>query len=318
MNQKFVLTAHVLDSYRRFYPNAERTDVHEAVLESTLVDTDAIRVVLGRVSNDAKFASAYYLHSERSGVFVFAESERDPDVAAVVTFLRFYSYDQYQHAVSLFGAPIRFSADCNYASSVAAQLSTNIWGDRTIIVAPKVQERLTALDREVHTLRWRALDEHDRAAAPRLRQAEFTTMLDVMKLYAHRTDTKAWVYVDDTDLDANNRKAHPFAYRKAVVSKRTLFALHDLGQKQKSRGWAAYSSISPDEWEPWVRETILATKPTEVRPGVLRFTFEGVDLWAIQAHRSNWFLSVEDYDLTQEQRCAIELLHGTGTVRWAP
>lgn len=89
------LTAHVLDSYREFYPTAEEADLLTALQKGVSVAVPIALKMVGRTGLRSDHRGAYILHEERTGIFVLDDEE-------LVTFLRFYSLQQYRLACRLY------------------------------------------------------------------------------------------------------------------------------------------------------------------------------------------------------------------------
>lgn len=106
----FRLSSHVFDSYREFYPAAQRHEIEAEVRAGLEIDGAIAARLVGRKGQSED--DRYILHRERTGLFVWAINKTDE--WTVVTFLRFKARNQYDLATSLY--PGGDAPTCSIAS----------------------------------------------------------------------------------------------------------------------------------------------------------------------------------------------------------
>lgn len=92
-----LLSAHAFEQYQIFYPESSKFDAVLTFEVSDKIEHEYGRNLVGRRYRENP-SEEFFLHPERTGLFVHL-----PETALVVTFLRFYSFAQFQLAVKLFG-----------------------------------------------------------------------------------------------------------------------------------------------------------------------------------------------------------------------
>jgi len=111
------LSPHALRRYREFYPHVEDEDgVWQAILAAEAINPHVAQRLAGRRRTLDANAGGFWLHAERTGVFVVVEQ-------CVVTFLRFYSSAQHDLARRLYGDGETVTAEGPpYASELRADI----------------------------------------------------------------------------------------------------------------------------------------------------------------------------------------------------
>lgn len=98
---------HAVESYRIFYPTADVDVVKGAVAAGLVISNPIALKMVGRRSPHKDMRGSYVLHVERTGIFVLSDVEQPQDaplidLVTVITFLRFYAYNQYTLAKRLY------------------------------------------------------------------------------------------------------------------------------------------------------------------------------------------------------------------------
>jgi len=98
------VSAHAIEAYNLFYPTADRDVLVGAVEAGLLISNPIALRMVGRKSPHRSMGSgSYVLHVERTGLFVLSDPEgADKSRVTVITFLRFYSFNQYTLAKRLY------------------------------------------------------------------------------------------------------------------------------------------------------------------------------------------------------------------------
>lgn len=97
----FVISAHAQERYRIFYPQATISEIRKALTRSIKVKGQDVNLLLGRRSSHLTEDSIYYMHAERTGIFVAMADKTPYGKYVITTFLRLYSYQQYCSARKL-------------------------------------------------------------------------------------------------------------------------------------------------------------------------------------------------------------------------
>lgn len=134
------LTHHVRDRYRSYYPAAEDYDIVSVISRSDIVSVDVARHLVGRSTEKrADDSAVFYLHPERTGLFVVRDTSNGP---LAVTFLRFLMKRQRDMVREWYG-------DGEPVSSEDARLNVFQPGDEldddiTTVVLSKTASAVTA------------------------------------------------------------------------------------------------------------------------------------------------------------------------------
>lgn len=107
-------TTHAVEALELLYPRVDGKLVQQEISNGIPVHRDVALRLLGRAAaRDGRDMSGYVLHRERTGIFCLVENgvclpdpvdTADPQrTLTVVTFLRFYAFDQHQLATRLYG-----------------------------------------------------------------------------------------------------------------------------------------------------------------------------------------------------------------------
>lgn len=184
------ITPHACEAYYRFYPEAALSDILSAYYHSTEVEPEAVVALCGRRSLQTRNDDTYWLHPERSGIFVVSrrriegdEDDSDPRRASwkpfvCITFLRFVSLEQYKQAVTLFGERESLTAHTNYLTEVRPDIVSDPldyrrvnpipWSSYTLTIT-KGARRLGIVPAtgagQLGALNWRPAVGEERAAA---------------------------------------------------------------------------------------------------------------------------------------------------------
>lgn len=94
------LTRHAVEAYHIFYPGASEDQVSAELSQALSVPSAIALKMVGRRGPHPRSEGSYRLHRERTGIFVLSKDE------VVITFLRFYSWRQYQLACRLYPGDI--------------------------------------------------------------------------------------------------------------------------------------------------------------------------------------------------------------------
>jgi hypothetical protein len=299
-----VPTLHATKAYAIFYPDATHKELMGALHRAFVVSMEVAITATRRKSPRNSSNSTYLMHEERSGIFVL---EPDTNGLVLVTFLRFYGYDQHQYAVDLFGPPPTFTADTRYANLVRSD-RTDIFAERVIVVADKADIQLEP--EQIVQLAWRAMEADDHAESGVSKGAEFTTMHDTLKLYLRRDEKTAWVTRRRTAQEMS-WPTDPNGYLQATVSP---FVQHKLAVVSP-----ALRVVPRAYREAWIHEFVLTQPLTDLDPSTKTGTFEGVPFYVLHLYRNAWTMTLQRVVVSPAQQAAIELLyHSGGILRWSP